>query len=388
MKKRYGLSMVWKMTIATMLLLLVPIFIICIIYIQMYQKTSMETADGKLASVLGSMQGRIDETLSDADVMLDELFYRQEFSYFMNDKNELSQREINYYTSSVQKELINNRYLYSNIFGNIGLYSLNRQVKADWQFPLKTLEEKPYYAEVTVDTQGAVYGAVRESELVFSTLDTNHIKVGNANVYVLPIYKKVYAIGTKDVIGVVETDVDINRLMEVTSLRNDDSGITKIVADRRKNILINTGERDKSLERRVMERIKEDRGTEELYIDGASYRMSYSVCPNTGLINIALLSRDDIYSNIFNMVTGVLLITVMCLGVMGIITYLVISNMLNRLVVVDVMMGKVREGHFDVLIPEYGKSDEISRIGSSFNLMVAHLNEVLEEKVRDRKSVV
>ena len=112
----------------------------------MYQKTSMETADGKLASVLGSMQGRIDETLSDADVMLDELFYRQEFSYFMNDKNELSQREINYYTSSVQKELINNRYLYSNIFGNIGLYSLNRQVKADWQFPLKTLEEKPYYA--------------------------------------------------------------------------------------------------------------------------------------------------------------------------------------------------------------------------------------------------
>ena len=55
MKRRYGLNMVWKMTIATMLLLLIPIFIICIIYIQMYQKTSMETADGKLTSVLGSM---------------------------------------------------------------------------------------------------------------------------------------------------------------------------------------------------------------------------------------------------------------------------------------------------------------------------------------------
>ena len=386
MKRRYGLNMVWKMTIATMLLLLIPIFIICIIYIQMYQKTSMETADAKLTSVLGSMQGRIDETLSDADVMLDELFYRQEFSYFMNDKNELSQREINYYTSSVQKELINNRYLYSNIFGNIGLYSSNNQVRADWQFPLQKLEEKPYYAEVTVDTQGAVYGAVRESELVFSTLDTKHIKVGNANVYVLPIYKKVYAIGTKDVIGVVETDVDINRLMDVTGLRNDDSGITKMVADRKKNVLINTGNRDSVLEKRIMARIQEDKGTEELYIDGASYRMSYTVCPNTGLINIALLSRDDIYSNIFNMVIGVLLITVMCLGVMGIITYLVISNMLSRLVVVDVMMGKVREGHFDVLIPEDGKSDEISRIGSSFNLMVAHLNEVLEEKVRNEQA--
>lgn len=386
MKKRYGLNMVWKMTIATMLLLLVPIFIICIIYIQMYQKTSMEAADGKLSSVLSGMQGRIDETLSDADIMLDELFYRQEFSYFMSNKNELSQREINYYTSNLQKELINNRYLYSNIFGNIGFYSSNKQVKADWQFPLESLEEKPYYTEVTVDTQGAVYGAVRESELVFSTLDTNHIKVGNANVYVLPIYKKVYAIGTKDVIGVVETDVDINRLMEVTSLRNENSEITKMVADRRKNILINTGNKDSSLEKRVIEQIEDDSGIEELYVDGASYRMSYNICPNTGLINIALLSRDDIYSNIFNMIVGVFLITILCLGVMGIITYLVISNMLKRLVVVDVMMDKVREGHFDVLIPKDGKSDEISRIGSSFNLMVAHLNEVLEEKVRNEQA--
>lgn len=386
MKRHYGLSMVWKMTIATMLLLLVPIFIICIIYIQMYQSTSMEAADAKLTSVLGSMQNRIDETLSDADVMLDELFYRQEFSYFMNEKNELSQREINYYTSSVQKELINNRYLYSNIFGNTGFYSSNKQVKADWQFPLENLEEKPYYAEVLVDTPGAVYGDVRESELVFSTLDTKHIKVGNANVYVLPIYKKVYAIGTKDVIGVVETDVDINRLMELTSLRNDDAGITKMVADRKKHVLINTGDQDKNFENRLMEHIDADEGAKELHIDGASYRISYSVCPSTGLINIALLSRDDIYSTLFNMIMGVLLITVMCLGVMGIITYLVISNMLKRLVVVDVMMGKVREGHFDVLIPEDGKSDEISRIGSSFNLMVAHLNEVLEEKVRNEQA--
>ena len=65
MKKRYGLSMVWKMTIATMLLLLVPIFIICIIYIQMYQKTSMETADGKLASVLGSKNAAVFLALED-----------------------------------------------------------------------------------------------------------------------------------------------------------------------------------------------------------------------------------------------------------------------------------------------------------------------------------
>ncbi|MFP3156200.1 sensor histidine kinase [Lachnospiraceae bacterium ZAX-1] len=392
--KRYKKGIVGKMSLATMLLILIPVAVICFLYVHLFLQSSEEKADKELNASLSSMQDSIDDVLSNAEAMLDELFYRQEFSYFMDGDNKLSEREINYYIGSVQKELINNRYLYANIFGTIGLYSDNRQIdetKYVWQRYLLDLEKKPYYAEITQHTKGSIYGMGRKSELATDTLINPKISAIKNRSYVLPIYRKVYAIGSEDVIGVVEVDVNIFRLIDEGSIRNVSPKAIKIVVDRNKEVMMNTSDEEEPFEQEILANIDMEQvskidseqasQTRQVVIGGQKYRMLFQTDERIGFTKIALLSQEAVYENIYGMIVNVVLITLLCLGVMWIFTFAVMKNMLSRLVIVDNMMGKVKEGDFAVVIPDDGKEDEITSISQSFNVMVAHLDEVLEEKV-------
>lgn len=384
LKRHYhGWSIVWKLTIATMLLILIPIFAICVIYIHVYQSTSTEAADDKLSGVLFRMEKNIDETLSDADSMLDELFYRQELSYFMNDQNQLSQREIQYYVESVEKERVNNRYFYSNMFGNIGFYSANTQINEsqyEWQFYLKDLQKKPYYAEITKVAEKSIYGTVRVTELVSSTLGVEKNVVTTDYNAILPIYRKVYAIGRKKIVGVVEVDVEVDRMVDINHLRNEHPQITKLIVGKRNNIIINTEKENKKIGEKVVKSL--GTGKKEVVIEGEKYRVSYAKSPKTGWTNVVFMPVGEVYGDLSKMILSVGMITLLCAAIMGVITYGVINSMMKRLLIIDIMMGRVQGGNFDVVIPEDGKQDEITRIGHSFNVMVSKLNDVLEEKIR------
>jgi two-component system sensor histidine kinase YesM len=387
-KAQYKHSIIRKMILATMSLLLIPVTAICVIYIYLFFQSQTERVDTDLKGVVSSMQSDIDKTLSSAETMMDEFFYRQEFSYFMNGKNELSDREINYYIGSVQKELINNKYLYSNIFGNIGMYSENKQIdsyKYMWQFYLSDFKKLPYYNEINSETNSNIYGAVRKTNLATVNYEPSTSILDETSSYVLPIYRSVYDVGSGERVGIIETDVNVQRLIQVNELNKKSPKVIKILLDKKKHFLFDTGKKGEAFEKTVVPSLTKTTSNTTFAIGEEKYRMSYTTDKVSGLTSIAIISQKEIYQNIESMIFNVLLITIVCLGIMGVITYVVIKNMLNRLVVVDKMMEKVQDGNFELKIEDDGKSDEITSIGKSFNVMVARLDDVLEEKVRNEQ---
>lgn len=392
MKKKKKIGLVWKVTSMISLFLLITTAFICMIYIQTFSRKYSEEAEEKLRISLNSMQSNIDESLDDADSFLEQLFYGREFKYFLDRNNILSDNEMRYYISNLDKDLLSARYLYSNKYSDIGIYSSNQQISEkqyEWQFYLDDLKEKPYYAEIishiNTDDNQSIYGSVRDRGLISSTLDTDKLSMGDSGIRILPIYRLVKMRGSIDLVGVVEIDVDVARLADREGLAAENSDVGILLLGKNYNVLFDTmslseDERQNSAAAADTERLK------DVELKGETYLMACSVCPRTGLISAAVVSKGEIMSNIMTQVARIILVSVIGWVMMVIVIFWFVKRTLKRLVVLDQMMGRVGEGDFSVEISKDRDDDEITRITQSFNKMASRLNSVMEEKVKNEQA--
>lgn len=382
------LSLVWKITLITISLLIVPVIALCFTYIQTTRASLVEDASLSLQGSLGRMQSQIDSNLEDAENLLEEFFFRQELSYYLNSDNVLTGKEINYFVSSVQNELNSIKYLYSNMYSNIGIYSSNTQIDETaytWLLYMDGLKEKPYYNEVLMDTDDAFYGEIRITDMLSSTLETSNLTMGDAGVEVLPIYRRVKDLNTGELIGIVEVDVDVSRLTGRNAVAGENKDIGNMVLGNNGQVLYDTRMLDEEAKHKIVEKLRGDSGTVSVQLGKENYLVKYQTCPQTGLVEIAFLSDEQTMQGVRDGVLRVVGITFMCVIILIMLTYYLINNMLKRLVVLDQMMGKVGEGDFEVKILDDDMEDEVTRISRSFNKMAGQLNSVLEEKVQNEK---
>jgi len=390
MKERKKKGLVWKLTCMISLLLLITTALICAIYIQTFQRTFLEEAGKMLQTSLGSMQSNIDAGLDDAEAILEELFYSREFTYYLDGENTLSDNEMQYYISNLDKYLVNVRYLYKNKYSDLGIYSSNRQINEqqyEWQFYLDDLKEKPYYSEISesiADAEENVYGSVRDRGLISSTLNTDNLSMGDSGIRILPIYRKVQSQNSDEIIGVVEMDVDVARLADKEALAEEEE-IGKLLLDDKYNVLFDTISLTKEDRNHIADTVS-SKESGDVEIDGEIYLFSSSVCPRTGLISVAVSSKREITSYITTQVIWIILIAGTCWGILVAITFFFVKNTLKRLVVLDQMMGRVGEGDFAVEILEDRSEDEITRITKSFNKMASQLDDVMAEKVKNEQA--
>lgn len=382
------LSLVWKITLITISLLIVPVCALCFTYIQTTRASLVEDASAGLEMSLGRMQNQIDSNLEDAENLLEEFFFRQELSYYLNGDNVLTGREMNYFISSVQSELNSIKYLYSNMYSNIGIYSSNKQIDETsytWLLYMDGLKDKVYYGEVLVEADEAFYGSIRNTDMLSSTLETSNLTMGDSGNEVLPIYRRVKDLNTGELIGIVEVDVDVSRLTGRNTVANVNKEIGNMVLGNDGEVLYDTRMLNEESKRKIVEKIRGQNGTASVKLGKENYSLQYQTCPKTGLVEIALLSNDLTMEGVRDGVLQVVGITFLCVIVLIILTYYLINNMLKRLVVLDQMMGKVGEGDFEVKILDDDMEDEVTRISRSFNKMASQLNSVLEEKVQNEK---
>ena len=389
MRERKKKGLVWKLTTMISLLLLITTALICAIYIRTFQRTFLEEAGKMLQTSLGSMQNNIDGGLDDAEAILEELFYSREFTYFLDRENTLSDNEMQYYISNLDKNLANVRYLYKNKYSDLGIYSSNRQINEqqyEWQFYLDDLKEKPYCSEISesiADAGENVYGSVRDRGLISSTLNTDNLSMGDSGIRILPIYRKVQSQNSDEIIGVVEMDVDVARLADKEALAENEIG--NLLLDDKYNVLFDTMILAKEDRNHIADTVS-SKGSGDVEIDGEIYLFSSSACPRTGLISVAVSPKREITGYITTQVIWILLIAVTCWGILVAITFFFVKNTLKRLVVLDQMMGRVGEGDFAVEILEDRSEDEITRITKSFNKMASQLDDVMEEKVKNEQA--
>ena len=359
------------------------IIVVSIIYLQTFTMSAEEEAMNEAERSLNQIELNIQNNLDDAEAFLSDLFYKQEFSYFLNEKNELSDGEITYYISNLQTELINGRYLYNNMFGDIGVYSSNKQIKtSEWQFMLDTLKEKPYYDEIVDTKEDMVFGKVRNMDLISTTLKTNKMNMGDFGNDILPIYKKVYDLNTKEIVGVVEIDLDVARLADRTGLDYEIGEKGNLILDQEKQILFDTLQASETLRDELTKAIDGREGKKEISDGSHEYLAVYHSLDQTNLTTVSIIRQDEMQSFLKMRVIQICVISVLCLFLMLGIVYYFVHNMLKRLLVLDHMMEKVGGGDFEVTIDEDKIEDEVTRITRSFNEMASKLTVVMKEKVR------
>lgn len=387
MRKR-SCSLVWKLSIFMAMIIAVLVLVVCVVYMQTFTISTEDEARNQAQQTRLKPERNIYTNLKDAEAFLNDLFYRQEFSYFMNAKNWLSESEISYYLSTVQSALTNARYLYNNLFGNFRLYSSNRQLDEKGIFRyLDSLKEKPYYKEIINNDNSLVFGRVRLMEEAQTVTVTDRFNMGESGNRILPLYKKVYDLNTKEVIGVVEIDLDVARISNSTSLEavNEKQGV--LILDDSKNILVNTLQGSKELNEAVKKVLVQKEGIQKLSYSGRQYMISYQELKDIQLTLASVISLDDLQAYLRTRVIQVCLVCIICLLCIFAIIHYFVHSMLRRLVILDSMMAKVGEGDFGVVIADDKVEDEVTRITHSFNEMSVRLNKVMEEKVQYEQSL-
>lgn len=394
MKTIRRMSLVWKMTIITTLLLLIPVIVLGVFYMQTFKVSLMRTESDKMDTALAQMESNIDGSLREVTDVFNDLFNRQEFSYILDGKSQPTDGEMGYYISSLLKSLYNSKQLYDNKYSEIGIYSSNKELVERYhgqkQFYLSELMSKPYYREIEkkgTTEDRLIFGSVRQTEISTSKFDISKLNMAAGEMMILPVYRKVDSLNTNEMVGVVEIDISVSKLAGKTSLDNQEEDAASILMDQDKNVLFNTKQYSDGLEQKISDVTGKIQGNTECRYGRKSYLVSYRTDERTGLIMAAAVPKEAVNMALLRRGMMIVGLTVICLFLLAALTYYIMNNVLKRMVVLDHMMSKVGKGDFKVQVPaKESADDELARIIRTFNWMASQLDQVLEERVQNEKT--
>lgn len=382
LKLFHGRGLVWKITFASALILLVPTAAVCMIYYHSYRESLLRDAKNRLSAQLEGLEYTMDARFDAIEGVIAELEYREEFPYYLDGKNVLSDREQRHYTASMEGEMIKIRYLYPSVFYQIVVYGENRDVAANdsWQFSMDTLKGKPYYPEIAAADADLVYGSVRRADFLVSTLDISNLNLVNDRKQILPVYLKIRNLSTGKPVGVLEVDMTLEKLTGGRSLADAGGEGNYLLYNRDGELLYTTGELPQKSTRREF---AGERGVIETR-DG--HLMAYGRSKRSGLTAAVALPMEQVLKPASTMVVRVV-VAALAVGLCVVMfTYLVMRRLLKRLLVLDGMMARVESGRFDLVPEQGGGEDEISRVISRFNQMAANLQTLIDGKVEREKA--
>lgn len=378
-------GVITKITWMIAVVLIIPTAVVGIFYYNSYKKTLLKDAGIQMERELEGLKTTMDNNLDAIHAVINELSYRQEFAYYLDGKNILSERERQHYASGMEEELINIRYLYPNLFYQIVVYGDNESLDLnnDWQFSMDILKKKAYYDEILHSDSDLVYGSVRKADFLISTLDIDNLNIVKDGKLILPVYLKIRNLSTKDVVGILEVDMSVEKLAG-NLFQKQDRDTDYLIFDRDGTLLHQTGTYETADFEQCL--FKENEGKESVSVAEEPYLLTYSRSNRCGLINVVLKSRKGVLEFASEMMLRVVVVAIVCGACVIGLTYLLLKRMLKRLVVLDDMMSQVESGHFDIAIREEGPDDEITRIIRRFNQMASHLQAVINSAVEKEQA--
>ena len=378
-------GVITKITWMIAVVLIIPTAVVGIFYYNSYKKTLLKDAGIQMERELEGLKTTMDNNLDAIHAVINELSYRQEFAYYLDGKNILSERERQHYASGMEEELINIRYLYPNLFYQIVVYGDNESLDLnnDWQFSMDILKKKAYYDEILHSDSDLVYGSVRKADFLISTLDVDNLNIVKDGKLILPVYLKIRNLSTKDVVGILEVDMSVEKLAG-NLFQKQDRDTDYLIFDRDGTLLHQTGTYETADFEQCL--FKENEGKESVSVAEEPYLLTYSRSNRCGLINVVLKSRKGVLEFASEMMLRVVVVAIVCGACVIGLTYLLLKRMLKRLVVLDDMMSQVESGHFDFAIREEGPDDEITRIIRRFNQMASHLQAVINSAVEKEQA--
>ncbi|MEM1484175.1 histidine kinase [Oscillospiraceae bacterium PP1C4] len=383
-KKMSNIGLVWQITIVFSLIMIIPAIAITISYFQIFQDSLLKEAQKKMHENLNKMESNININLDSIDAMLNQLVFSQEFSYFLDANNVLSQREQNYYLSSVQEELISIRYIYPNRFNHIAIYSMNEQIKEnyDWSYHMKNFYDHSYFDQMLHNQSKLLYGKVRYQDSIYDG-SPKFDNLVNRDKLIFPVYQKIYNLSTKELVGMIEVNMTITKLVDEVSLADRETGTNYLLFSQSGDLIYRSDDRSGHEFGKL--NFTGNSGTLDVVAGEANYMLAYKRCTRTGMMSAVVMSKEEILASTSGM--EIMLVSVALLSVLIFIlfTNLAARIMLRRLGDMDKMIAQIEAGKFNVHINETG-FNEIARIAGSFNRMAARLQSVMNSMLEKEKA--
>ncbi len=383
-KKLTSLSLVWQVTIVFSLIMIIPAIVITTSYFEIVRNNLLEEANKKVQENLKKIESNMSANINSMNSALNQLIFSQEFQYYLNPGNTLSTHEKNYYVYSVQNELLNIRHVYANKFNRLVIYSKNNQIDeyVDWSYHMDRLNDRNYYSEIMQTDSEHIYGSVRVYDRSLGNL-VNYEELENKKELVLPIYKKISDIRTKECIGIIEVDMTISKLVNANELMNQDTDVKYLIFDRNKNLIFASD--NQNLNEFSTLDFQKKSGVSDVTLGSANYLIAYDMDDNTGLMRVAVMDKKKILESTSGVDTLLLLIAILSIVFIILFTNVAARLFFRKLREMDRMMMHIESGRFDARIKVDG-FNEISRISESFNHMAEKLQSLIASIVQKEKA--
>lgn len=361
-------GLVGRITLTMSCVLMIPTFLVCVFYYKSYTNSLNENADTSLRQSNTRMENTMSTNLKLAGDVLDQLGYSQEFLYFLDGDNILSEREQRHFLKELQEEWINISYMYPSFFEEMNIYASNKQLQsnASLKFNMHSLEEFPHMDQT--EGNGAIwFGDVQQLN---GNASNRQFQVVNDNKYVVPVCLFIRSVNTEEIIGIVELDVLFEKIIDSRGLIDTREMEDYIFLNEAGEVAFQTG----NFTAKEIKNLKDPDTPSE-------YRIIKSKSQKANINSFVLMKNETIIKAANNMIWRVGLIAILSAFIMVFLSYMVVKALLKRLVVMDEAMKQIELGHFDVFIEEDKQNDEISRLKERFNLMAHKLNETIHEVV-------
>lgn len=378
-----GLSLVWQVTIIFSVIMILPAILITTSYFNIVNDSLMREANKRVQEDLHVMDANIESNIGNISDVFNQLLFSQEFPYYLNPDFILSEREKVHYIYSVQAELLNIRHVYPNKFSRIVIYSKNSQIReyVDWFYHMDKISDRDYFSELLRNDSDRIIGDVRTYDTSVGNL-AEFKELASEEVLVLPVYQKIVDLKTKNLIGVIEIDIKINRLIDADSLVKRKAG-EKYLLFSRSGGLVYTSEAANKNDYASLT-FSGKAGVRDVKLGENTYLAAYNTEESTGLTSVVLLDKKDIFSSSTGVNSLLILVAVLSMGFIMVFTNLVARVMFRRLGDMNGMISQIEAGNFDVHVKDDG-FDEFSRIAKSFNRMAEKLQSVLLSMVDKEK---
>lgn len=377
-------SIVWQVTVVFSLITLIPSIAITISYFHIVQNSILEESQKNLKQYLKKMGSNMSANINIANYTFKDLNFSQEFTYYLDPDNLLSDREKNHYINSIQVELLNIHNMYPNKFSSILIYSKNRQISqiGGWSYPLESLYKTDYYHEITDNDGEIIYGNVRIYDNAYGNL-AKYPNLENEKEQVLPVYNKIYNISTGEFIGMIELDISLKRLIDIESLATENPSITYMLFDNKNNLLYSNNKIDPkdcgSLS------FQGNSGLSNEILNHTNYMVAYDRDAETGLMRVVVINEKEVYATSNGIKFALVLIAVICLICIILLTSLTAHIMFRKLKDMTNMISQIESGKFDVRVETCGFK-EISSIAESFNHMAKTLQTTIQSMIEREKA--
>lgn len=243
------LGMVDKITVLVVCILLIPIYLFCMFYNHAYKQSLYTEADQNL--VEGSkLVGRIMESRrGDIENALTDIAYSQEFLYFFDDKSDLSEREKAVFLLGIQDEWLNLCHAYPNLFIQMNLYTSNNKLEMGFNrnLTIKKLQSFSNLKEANKHEDiwcGEVTALIKDE-------DESSKLVNSADV-ILPVYMNVRNLSTQEIIGIVELDIPLEKMIDSNLLAERKAGMVYVFVNRQGEEIYQIGRKENTVRKEII----------------------------------------------------------------------------------------------------------------------------------------